>query len=263
MKTSLLTSIRFTKYFFFLALTGLLFCPSQLPAQDVQTFLQQGDEYYEQLDNAKALAEYEKASQLAPDDFDVLMRLTRSCNNVGEDIDSDDSKPYFERAVAYAETMLEKYPDKAETHYFLSVSYGNLAMFTGGKTKVKLSRNVKEHAEKAIELDPDHAESHVVLGIYYREIANLNRFLKAFAKIFFGGLPGGSNEDAEQSFLKALELEPGYINAHFQLAKTYEKMKDKDKAIAQYEQVLELPIRDHQDQAIKTKAQKRLDEIKK
>ncbi|RQW04878.1 hypothetical protein EH223_06460 [candidate division KSB1 bacterium] len=263
MKTSISIHIRFSKYFFFLVLPGLLCYPSQLFAQDVQTFLQQGDEYYEQLDNARALAEYEKAFQVAPDDFDVLMRLTRSCNNVGEDIDSDDSKPYFERAVEYAETMLEKYPDKAETHYFLSVSYGNLAMFTGGKTKVKLSRNVKEHAAKAIELDPNHAESHVVLGIYYREIANLNRVLKAFAKVFFGGLPGGSNEDAEQSFLKALELNPGYINAHFQLAKTYEKMKARDKAITHYETLLQLPNRDHQDQAIKTKAEKRLDEIKK
>ncbi len=103
----------------------------------------------------------------------------------------------------------------------------------------------------------------MVLGIYYREIANLNRVLKAFAKVFFGGLPGGSNEDAEQSLLKALELKPGYINAHFQLAKTYEKMKDKDKAIAHYETLLELPILDHQDPAIKIKAEKRLDEIKK
>ncbi len=213
--------------FWSIVLFGLLICSVQLAAQDVQTLIRQGDEYYEQLDNAKALAEYEKAHQLVPDDFDVLMRLTRSCNNVGEDIDSDDSKPYFERAVEYAETMLEKYPDNAETHYFLSVSYGNLAMFTGGKTKVKLSRNVKEHAEKAIELDPDHAESYVVLGIYYREIANLNRVLKAFAKVFFGGLPGGSNEDAERSLLKALEPKPGYINAHFQLAKTYEKMSQR------------------------------------
>lgn len=263
MKRRISLYLWFVRYFWSVVLFGLLLCPAQLAAQDVQTLLQQGDEYYEQLDNAQALLEYEKAFQLAPDDFDVLMRLTRSCNNVGEDIDSDDSKPYFERAVEYAETILAKYPDKAETHYFLSVSYGNLAMFTGGKTKVKLSRNVKEHAEKAIELDPTHAESYVVLGIYYREIANLNRVLKAFAKVFFGGLPGGSNEDAERSFLKALELQPGYINAHFQLAKTYEKMKAKDKAIAQYETLLELPNRDHQDQAIKTKAEKRLSEIKK
>jgi Tfp pilus assembly protein PilF len=128
---------------------------------------------------------------------------------------------------------------------------------------VKLSRKVKEHAEKAIELDPQRAEPYVVLGIYYREIANLNRFLKAFAKVFFGGLPKATNEGSEQSLLKAIELKPTYINAYFQLARTYEKMKEKDKAITNYEKILELPQADHQDNAIKTKAEERLKKLKK
>jgi tetratricopeptide (TPR) repeat protein len=241
----------------------IVLCPFSLFAEDYQAFLEKGDEYYQNFDNSGALAEYEKAYELAPEEFEVLMRLTRSCNNVGEDLDSKESEPYFEKAVEYAELMLEKFPDKVETYYYLSVSYGNLALFAGGKTKVKLSRNVKINAEKAIELDPQRPEPYVVLGIYYREIANLNRVLKAFAKVFFGGLPGGTNEDAEQSLLKAIELKPTYINAHFQLAKTYEKMKEKEKAIANYEKILELPQDDHQDDAIKTKAEERLEKLKK
>jgi tetratricopeptide (TPR) repeat protein len=191
------------------------------------------------------------------------MKLIRAYNDVGEDLDSKESEPYYEKAVQFAEVLLEKFPEKSGTYFYLSVSYGNMALFAGGKKKVKLSRKVKENAEKAIELDPQHAESYVVLGIYYREVANLNRLLKAFAKVFFGGLPGGTNEDAERSFLKALELKPKYINAHFQLAKTYEKMKEKDKAITTYEKVLELPVRDHQDNALKTKAEKRLNKLRK
>jgi predicted TPR repeat methyltransferase len=57
--------------------------------------------------------------------------------------------------------------------------------------------------------------------------------------------------------------QPTYINAHFQLAKTYEEMKAKDKAIAEYQKVLELPQADHQDNAIKTKVEKRLKQLKK
>ena len=239
-------------------------CHSSLFAQEnYQTFLEKGDEYYQKFDNVKALEEYEKAYELAPEKFEVLMRLTRACNDVGEDIDSKESKPYFENAVKYAELMLEKFPEKVDTYYYLSVSYGNLALFKGGKTKVKLSQKVKQNAEKAIELDPQHPEPYVVLGIYYREIANLNRFLKAFAEVFFGGLPKATNEDSEQSLLKAIELKPTYINAHFQLAQTYEKMKEKDKAIANYEKILELPQADHQDNAIKAKVEKRLKELKK
>jgi Tfp pilus assembly protein PilF len=241
----------------------LFFCPLSLFAQDYQAFIEKGDQYYRNLENVKALEEYEQAYKLAPESFDVLMRLTRAYNDVGEDLDSKESEPYYEKAVQFAEVLLEKFPEKTETFFYLSVSYGNMALFSGGKKKVKLSRKVKENAEKAIELDPEHAESYVVLGIYYREVANLNRFLKAFAKVFFGGLPGGTNEDAEQSFLKAIALKPEYINAHFQLAKTYEKMKDKEKARANYEKLLELPVRDHQDSAIKTKAEDRLKKIRK
>jgi tetratricopeptide (TPR) repeat protein len=251
-----------SKHLWILALLAIMLCPLYLFAEDYQTFLAKGDEYYQNFDNAKALGEYEQAYKLAPEEFAVLMRLTRSYNNAGEDLDSKASKPYFEQAVKYAELLLQKFPDKADTYYYLSASYGNLALFTGGKTKVKLSRKVKQNAEKAIELDPQHPESYVVLGIYYREIANLNPILKGFAKVFFGGLPGGTNEDSEKSLLKALELKPTYINAHFQLAKTYEEMKQKDKAIAEYQKVLELPQADHQDKTIQTKAEKRLKRIK-
>ncbi len=241
----------------------IVLCPFYLFAEDYRTFLEKGDEYYRDFDNSKALEEYEKAYELAPEEFEMLMRMTRTCNNVGEDLDSKESKPYFEKAVEYAELLLEKFPEKVDTYYYLSVSYGNLALFKGGETKVKLSRKVKQNAEKAVELDPQRPEPYVVLGIYYREIANLNPMLKAFAKVFFGGLPGGTNEDSEQSLLKAIELKPTYINAHFQLARTYEKMKEKDKAIANYQKVLELPQADHQDNAIKTKAEKQLKKLEK
>ena len=68
-----------------------------------------------------------------------------------------------------------------------------------------------------------------MLGIYYREVANLNWFLKNFAKAFFGGLPDGSNEDSEEALLKAIELVPTDIITYYELARTYEKMKKKDK----------------------------------
>mgnify|MGYP003565239980 CR=1 FL=1 len=255
--------IRLLKAFCTSIIVLIVFCPLHLFAEDYQAFIEKGDEYYHDFDNSKALAEYEKAYELASEEFEVLMRLTRAYNDAGEDLDSEESKPYFENAVKYAELLLEKFPENVDTYYYLSVSYGNLALFKGGKTKVKLSRKVKQNAEKAIELDPQRAEPYVVLGIYYREIANLNRFLKAFAKIFFGGLPKATNEDSEKSLLKAIELKPTYINAHFQLGRTYEKMKEKDKAIANYEKILELPQADHQDNAIKTKAEKRLKKLKK
>ena len=46
---------------------------------------------------------------------------------------------------------------------------------------------------------------------------------------------------------KAIELMPGNIDAHYQLARTYEKMKNREKAIAYLRIVKELPVSDHRD----------------
>lgn len=239
-------------------------CHSSLFAQEsYRTFLEKGDEYYQKFDNVKALEEYEKAYELAPEEFEVIQRITQTYNDIGEDLDSKESKPYYEKAVQYAELLLEKFPDNTETYYLLSMTYGNLALFKGGKEKVKLSRKVKENADKAIALNPNHASAYIVLGIYYREVANLNWFLKNFAKAFFGGLPDGSNKDSEQAFLKAIELESTNIITYYELARTYEKMKKKEKAIEHYEKVLELPEHDHLNTATKAKAEKRLKKLRK
>jgi tetratricopeptide (TPR) repeat protein len=251
-------------YWTAILLIGVFCSHSWLSAQEnYQTFLEKGDEYYQRFDNVKALQEYEKAYELAPKEFEVIQRVTQTYNDIGEDLDSKESKPYYEKSVQYAELLLEKFPDNAETYYLLSMTYGNLALFKGGKGKVKLSRKVKENADKAIELNPNHANAYIVLGIYYREVANLNWFLKNFAKAFFGGLPDGSNEDSEEAFLKAIELEPTDIITYYELGRTYEKMEKKDKAIENYEKVLELPEQDHLNTATKAKAEKRLKKLRK
>jgi tetratricopeptide (TPR) repeat protein len=234
---------------------------SPLLAQDYKSFIAKGDEYYAQFENKKALDQYEKAYNMCPDSFEALMKLTRAYNDVGEDLNSQHSKEYFEKAVQYAKLLVEKYPGKAASYFYLAATSGNLALFRGGREKVKLSRQIEKNAKKAIELDPKFDRTYVILGIYYREVANANWVLKAFAKSFFGGLPDGTNQDSERMLLKAIELNPGNIYAHYELARTYEKMRKIDKAIKHLQKAIELPIVDHQDKQIKVKAQTMLKQL--
>ncbi len=53
-------------------------------------------------------------------------------------------------------------------------------------------------------------------------------------------MQNGQNEEAEQAFLKALELKPNYREAHFTLGVMYEQINQKDKAKTQMETVLKL-----------------------
>jgi tetratricopeptide (TPR) repeat protein len=243
-------------------------------AEDYNTYIQEGDQYYAQFDNLKALEAYKRAYELAPDSFEVLVRLTRAYNDVGEDVKGIKFKPdqetnskeveeYFSQAAQYAEQLHQKFPDKAESYFYLAATYGHLALFKGGKEKVKLARNVEENSKKAIDLDPQFIPAYIVLGVYYREVANLNWALKAFAKTLFGGLPNGTDEDSEKTLLKALELNPQVIHTRFELAKTYLAMGKEGKATEQLKEIIQLPITDHQDKEIKEVAEKELQKLAK
>ena len=244
-----------------LLLFTLLIVPAH--AEEFDDLLKQGDDHYAKFENGKALASYEKAYAVNPCSFEALTKVTRAYIDYGEDLDNKESEGLYLQAVEHAEWMVKKEPEKAEPYFYAAAAYGKLALFRGGKAKVKLSGSVEKNAKKSMELDPQYEKPVTALGIYNREVANLNWFLKGFANTFFGGKLKGTNEEAEELLLKAIELDPNRIYPRFALAKTYKIMRKKDKEIEQLEKVLELPIGDHQDQDKKDKATKRLAKLTK
>ena len=216
--------------------------------------MEQADALHAQFKDLAACPFYEEALKQNPTDAVVLVKLAWACNNAGEDLNSRESEAYYEKAVQYAETLRPLAPTNAETFFLLAMTKGNLALFRGGKQKVALSRTLREDALKSISLDPAYALPHAALGVYYREVATLNWFQRTYAQHLLGGLPEGTLEDSEASLLKSISLDSNSIFAHFQLAETYEAMNQPKKAIGQYQAVLALPIRDHQDTAFRQEA---------
>ncbi|MCI5122853.1 MAG: hypothetical protein D3908_17030 [Candidatus Electrothrix sp. AUS4] len=151
------------------------------------------------------------------------------------------------------------FPGKAESYYQLAVSYGNLALLRGSKEKVKLSGFVEKNVRKAIAMNPDYADAYVVLGIYYKEVASLNSFLKAFARLFFGDLPEGTYEGALKAFHKAITLKTSRpVYTYFLIGHTYEYMDEPEKAKQAYLEAARLPDTDHRDHAMKERVRNRL-----
>jgi len=228
---------------------------------DFQTALAAGDTYHARFENAKALEEYKKAHSVVPGNFEAMLKMIRAYIDTGEDIDSKESEKYFLEAASNAQTMIENFPDRAESYYYLALANGKIAQLRGGKEKVKLSRSIEVNASKAVKIDPDLFRPHLLLGVYYREIANLNWFLKAFAKTFFGGLPDGTNEDSERELLKSAELNSNFPRTFYELGLTYEEMGEKDKAVKNLRIALELPKVDHLDDRYKKKAKELLKKL--
>ena len=246
-----------------LLINSIFFIELLAYGSELDSIIEKGDKYYNDFNNLGALKEYTKAYGLDPKNFEVLMKITRAYNDVGEDLKeqgSAEAEGYFIKAFEHSEIMKELFPERGETFFFMAATRGNLALFKGGRDKVKLGRDVEKYARKAIELKPDYGEPHVALGVYYREVANLNWFLKKFVKAFFGGLPDGTNEDSLNMLLKAEELLPENVYIQFELGKTYKEIGNKEKMREHFLKALDLPNTDHRDKYFKMHIKSYLEE---
>jgi hypothetical protein len=60
-----------------------------------------------------------------------------------------------------------------------------------------------------------------MLGRWNFEVSNMNFFVKSLVRIAYGGLPKASKAMAIDNFKKAVELMPGRVVNHLQLARLY------------------------------------------
>lgn len=239
--------------------TAMLTCAgSGWAGETIGALKQKGDAAFAAFDNRTAYEYYRQAFELDPHNAELLTQLAWSCNNAGEDLGGKASEAWFEKAVHYAEALRPLTPDRSQTWFLLALTKGNLGLFRGGKEKVVLARNMERDSRRAIELDPDYTPAYIALGVYYREASQLNRMTKAIIQSVFGGLPGGTLEQAEQTFLLGIQKNPDSLHAHYQLGQTYELMKKPDRALVYYRKTLELPLLDHQDASLRQRAGERI-----
>ena len=235
------------------------------PTADYETFIKKGDEYHEIFDNVDAATNYEKAYQLAPKNFEVLIKLTGAYNDAGEEYielrKRDEAKKFIDKAITYAEILHKEFPDSAKTYCYLALSYGNIAMFSRNKERIKLANLIKKDAEKSIHMDSTLYVSYVVLGIYNREIANLGFFERLFANTFLGDVPDGSFGESIKMFNKALSIHPDTIVPTYGLAKTYRYMGEEEKEKELLHKVLIYKIQNFRDKFAIQKAKRRLERL--
>ncbi|MCH7517190.1 MAG: hypothetical protein IIB08_08790, partial [Bacteroidetes bacterium] len=116
--------------------------------------ISKGDSLYAQSDMQNDLDYYEQAYSIDSSDYYLLLKLTRVCNDLGEYYyelhDEDSSEIVVYEGVDFAERFSSLYPDSAKVYTYLAWSYGNQALFEGGKEKIKLAHKIKDNATKAI-----------------------------------------------------------------------------------------------------------------
>ncbi|MFW5775481.1 MAG: tetratricopeptide repeat protein [Chitinivibrionales bacterium] len=240
----------------FLLMSVAAFTPAS--AQQCQSLLSQGDSLHQRYENKQALNKYQAAYEQCPQNYEALMKMTRVLNDVGEDIGGEQSASYYQQAIAYAETLQAKYPDSVQSYFLESAAAGNLALYRGGREKVKLSRAVINNTNKAIELDSSYSPAWVIKGAYYRQVATASSILKTFAQLFLGGLPDGTLEDSREALETAVRLDPRNDYAVFEMGKTLEAMGEEKRAADYFKKVLSLPDTHNQSDELKEQAREAL-----
>ncbi len=234
----------------------ILLCIALLPilafgqGTNVTDLLVKADALAAKWDHEGAAAAYMEVLKLDPGNYDALWKAGDQYTEIADRLpekSKDQKEIYFDKARELCEKAIESNPEGYEGHFRLAVALGRLALFRGGKEKIKLSERVKEEGDKALALNPQADLVYHLLGRWHQNLANLSGMLKFFAKVLYGGVPPGSNEEAVTLFQKAIELNPNHVEHYLELARTYQFMGKKELMRAPLEKAVSLPVVEEDD----------------
>ncbi|MCX7973464.1 MAG: tetratricopeptide repeat protein [Candidatus Aminicenantes bacterium] len=237
-------------------------------AQTAADHIASGDRYYAQFDDQKALAEYQKAVDLEPENYQALWKLARALIDVADSLPPQDKetparqKKMYSQAEEYARRAVKVNPQDTWGYFYLSAGMGKRALMLGKKEQIEMSRQVKAAIEKALELDPSNDLAYHALGRWHRRMAEIGGVKRALGGLLYGDIPKGSFEEAEKCFKKAIELRPNYTNHYLELGRTYLAMDKKDLARQAWEKCLECPITTSKCELYKKEASEELAKLK-
>ncbi len=226
----------------------------------------EGDSLYAKFDYEGALRAFHAGLGADSTSYDLWWRVARSLVDRGTRAEFDQHKSQaetaFNEAVRAARKATALSPDGWEGHQNLALALGRLALFKGGKEKIRISKDVKAEADRTIWLNPNADRAYHILARWNRGVAELSFLEKAAAKVVYGGVPKGATmEKAVTNLEKAVELNPTNANHHLELGRTYLKMDLKSRAREQFEKALASPLTSPFDKEYKEQAQALLSKL--
>jgi tetratricopeptide (TPR) repeat protein len=224
-----------------------------------------GDSAHGSFDDVRARECYLAAVREGANNYEALWKLARSCIDMGERaVDKASRKNLFSEGTSYAREATRANPQGAQGYLQYGIGLGRLALDTTSKEKVRMAKEIRTAFETCLEYDPQNDYALHALGRWHREMATLSWLEKTFADMFLGGIPKDvSVSRADEYFRRAIAINPGHINHHYERGKTLELLKRPEEAIGEYETALALPKRDADDARYKKEAEERLVVLRK
>ena len=216
-------------------------------------------------DNEKwedALVVFKNLLRADSSNADYLWRTSYIYSKVGFLQPTEEIRQQWYATAAYlGKKSITQHPQNAYCHYAYAVSLGRMSEHAGSKTKIDNARLIKSEAETALRLDARLPGPYHILGRWHRVVAGFSGFERAMIKTIFGGMPGGSYDDAIRNFEKAIALEPLNAIHYYELAVTFLERKgknDKQNAINWLQKAVQIPVKTDDDMTYKKQCEELL-----
>lgn len=213
-----------------------------------------GDSLFAEYKNIEALSAYRQAL-VEVETFDLLFKAGSTALLVGDQSTSD-KEEYFNEAIGYAQRLRDGYPERPESWTLLAATTGKLAVFRGPREKARAARGVHTLVNEAIGIDSTYAFAHILAGILSREVSQLGWLKRLAASAVLGGLPPGSVEESRMHLEQAVTLEPDFIIARWEFAKTCLAMGREDEAMVHLKHIGRLSPGNSEEDRLQRKAAK-------
>jgi tetratricopeptide (TPR) repeat protein len=162
----------------------------------------------------------------------------------------------YARAEYYARRAVARDPAGADGHFALAASVGRVSLTLGQEARIRRAAIIRNEALRTLELNPRHDGAYHILGRWNAEIMRISGIGRFVAKNFLGAgvFNQASWAKAIYNMEKAVQLDPGRIYHHLELAEIYTDRKRWADAATQLELVESLPEREVMDSVYKREA---------
>ena len=197
---------------------SLLLCflfSTLLFAQKAEDLIKEGDKLKDSFNDQGALNSYLQAEKLAPANWEIQWRISRSYVDIaahmpeGTSEQKDKQLAVFQKGLSFAEQAIKLAPGQSITYLRRAIANGRIALFKGVFSVGSVVNSVKSDCEKAIQLNNGgnytQALAHYVLA---RTNAKISEKWAPARSVL--GLGWADNEIALTEYQKAVSLFPNY-----------------------------------------------------
>jgi tetratricopeptide (TPR) repeat protein len=184
------------------------------------------------------------------------MTLLTLADQLGARSRNPERDSLYALAERYARHAVARDPAGADGHFALAAAVGQASLTMGKKQRIRRAKVVRSEALRTLALNPKHDGAYHILGRWNAEIMRISGFSRFFAKSFLGAgiFKEASWSKAIYNMEKAVELDPGRIYHHLELAEIYADRKRYKDAENQLRLVDSLPAREIMDSVYKKNA---------